>query len=81
MVFKYAPQGEIIVSKKPDMANVVWREAQRERFRPASAYATRAKAGPKVGAKYERRAKRLNNCFRDLAISDYFQGKNLLAKK
>ena len=61
------------------MSNVVGSEsqqAQRERFRPAPAYATRAKADPKVWANYERRAKRLNNRFRDLAILDYFQEKN-----
>jgi hypothetical protein len=39
------------------------------------------RADPKVWATYERRAKRLNDRFWDLAISDYFQGKNLLAKK
>jgi hypothetical protein len=55
------------------MSNVVWSEAQeahRERFWQASAYATRAKADPKVWAKYKWRAKRLNNRPCDLAISD-----------
>lgn len=84
LVFKRSPQGEIIVSKKPDMSKVVWSEAQqaqRERFTRAQAYATAAKADPKVWAKYQRRAKRLNMRPRDLAISDHLQGKNLLLKK
>jgi hypothetical protein len=70
VIFKRVSQGKIIVSKKPDMSKVVWsegQEAQREPFRQASAYATRAK--------YKRRAKRLNNRPCDLAISDYFQKK------
>jgi hypothetical protein len=84
VIFKRFSQGKIIVSKKPDLSKVVGseaQEAQRERFRQASAYATRAKADAKVWVKYKRRAKRLNNRPCDLAISDYFQGKNLLAKK
>jgi hypothetical protein len=83
-VFKRSPNGDIIVSKKPDMSKVVWSEAQidqRERFTQASAYARAAKENPKVWAKYERRAKKLKKRPRDLAISDYFQGKDLLAKK
>ena len=83
-VFKRSPNGDIIVSKKPDMSKVVWSEAQiaqREHFTQASAYARAAKENPKVWAKYERRAKKLKKRPRDLAISDYFQGKDLLAKK
>jgi hypothetical protein len=34
-----------------------------------------------VRAAYQKRAKRLHKRPRDLAISDYFKGKNLLAKK
>ena len=83
-VFKRSQNGEIILSKKPDMSNVVWSEAQlaqRERFIQASAYAKAAKENPNVWAKYERRAKKLKKSPRNLAISDYFQGKDLLAKK
>jgi hypothetical protein len=84
MVFKRSPQGEIIVTKKPDMSRVRWSKAQKEnrqRFKQASAYARAALADPQVRAEYERRAKRLKKRPRNLAISDYFQGKDLLAKK
>ena len=83
LVFKRSPQGEIIVTRKPDMSNVVWseaQEAQRRRFTQASAYATAAKADPKVWARYERRAKKLNKRPRNLAISDFFKGRNLLQR-
>ena len=83
LVFKRSPQGEIIVTKKPDMSNVKWSPAQKEtrqRFAEASAYASAAKADPKVWARYERRAKRLKKRPRDLAISDFYKGKNLFAK-
>ena len=83
LVLKRTPAGEIIVSKKPDMSNVKWSPAQkktRRRFAEASAYATAAKADPQVWAKYQRRAKRLKKRPRDLAISDFYKGKNLLAK-
>jgi hypothetical protein len=84
IVFKRSPNGEIIVSKKPDMSKVVWSEAQlaqRERFARASAYARAAKENPKVWAHYERRARKLKKRPRNLAISDYFAGKDLLARK
>ena len=84
LVFKRSPQGEIILSKKPDMSNVEWSEAQqaqRRRFKQASAYAVAARANQKVWARYERRAKKLNKRPRNLAILDFFQGKNLLNKK
>ena len=83
LVLKRTPQGEIIVSKKPDMSNVKWSPAQkknRRRFAEASAYATAAKADPQVWDKYQRRAKRLKKRPRDLAISDFYKGKDLLAK-
>ena len=83
MVFKRSPQGKIIVTKKPDMSKVVWSDAQlaqRQRFQQADLYAKAAKADSKVWARYERRAKKLNKRPRDLAISDYFKGKNLPKK-
>ena len=84
VVFKKSHSGKIIVSKKPDMSNVEWSEAQwdqRKRFALASDYAKAALAEPKVRAAYQKRAKRLHKRPRDLAISDYFKGKNLLLKK
>lgn len=84
VVFKKSPKGNTIVTKKPDMSNVEWSEAQiaqRQRFKQANAYAKAVLSDPKVRAKYERRAKRLHKRARDVAFSDYFAGKDLLAKK
>ena len=84
VVFKKSPSGKTIVSKKPDMSKVEWNEAQwahRKRFALASDYAKAALAEPKVRSAYQKRAKRLHKRPRDLAISDYFKGKDLLAKK
>ncbi|HEX2991984.1 MAG TPA: hypothetical protein VHO49_14970 [Anaerolineales bacterium] len=53
-------------------------EETRRPFAEASAYATAAKANPQVWAKYQRRAKRLKKRPRDLPISDFYKGKNLL---
>ena len=83
VVFKKSPQGKMIVTKKPDMSQVVWSEAQvaeRQRMRMASEYAKAALADPKLGAYYRRQAKKLKKRPRDLAISDYYKGKNLLEK-
>jgi hypothetical protein len=83
VVFKKSPQGKMIVSKKPDMSKVVWSEAQiaeRRRMSLASEYAKAALANPLVGAYYRRRAKKLKKRPRDLAISDYYKGKNRLEK-
>jgi hypothetical protein len=59
VVFRTLPNGEIIVSKSPDMSGVKWSQAQtkhRQRFKEASAYAQAVMADPKVRAKYEKRA-------------------------
>ena len=84
MVFKRSPQGKMIVTKIPDMSNVEWSEAQqahRARFGLATEYARAALAEPKVRARYERRAKKQHKRAWDVAMSDYFKGKDLLAKK
>ena len=81
VVFKLSPQGKMIVTKRPDMSNVKWSEAQkaqRERFGKAVAYAKAALADPKVRAKYERMAKKEHKRAWDVAVSDYFEGKDLL---
>jgi hypothetical protein len=83
MVFKRTPSGRIILSKKPDMSRVKKSKAQlenQERFKQASAYATAAKADPQVWAHYQKLAKKLKKRPCDLAVSDYYKGKNLLAK-
>ena len=84
VVFKRSSTGKMIVTKRPDMSNVEWSDAQiaqRKRFALASAYATAAMADPTVRASYERKAKRRHKRARDIAFSDYCKGIDLLAKK
>lgn len=71
VVFKRAPNGEMIVSKRLDMSKVKWskaQKAQRRRIGEASTAVKAALADPKVRA-------------RDLAMSDYLNGKDLLGKR
>jgi hypothetical protein len=84
VVFKKSPKGNMIVTKRPDMSNVEWSEAQtaqRARFKQAVAYARAALAEPKLRARYEKRAKRQHKRAWDVAMADYFEGKDLLSKK
>lgn len=83
LVLKRTPSGKVILSKKPDMSRVRKTKAQlenQERFKQASAYASAAKADPQVWAHYQKQAKKLKKRPRDLAVSDFYKGKNLLAK-
>jgi hypothetical protein len=80
-VFRRSHTGEMALIKLADMSKVKWSKAQkahRERFKAAIAYAKAAMAEPKVRAKYEKRAAKLGKRPYDLAVSDYFKGKNLL---
>lgn len=84
VVFKKSPKGNMIVTKRPDMSNVEWSEAQqtqRQRFRLANEYAKAAMADPKARAVYEKRARKGNKSPFRVAFSDYFKGKNLLSGK
>ena len=84
VVFKRSPKGNMIVTKRPDMSKVKWspaQEAQRERFKHATAYARAVLAEPKLCARYEKRAKRQQKRAWDVAMSDYFEGKDLLSNK
>jgi hypothetical protein len=84
LVFKLSPQGKPIVTKCPDMTNVEWSEAQtaqRQRFKQANEYAKAAMAEPDVRAIYEELAAIAHKHPYRMAFSDYFQGKDLLAKK
>jgi hypothetical protein len=83
LVFKKSPQGEMIVTKKPDMSNVKWskaRKANRKHMSAAIAAAQFALLDPKVKTKYERRAKKLGRRAWNLALSDCLKGKDLRAK-
>ena len=83
IIFRKSHTGEISITKLPDMSNVEWSDAQkahRQRFKQAVAYAKAAMAEPKVRRKYEKEAAKKNKRPFDLAVSDYFKGRNLLEK-
>jgi len=68
-------------SKAPDMSKVKWSAAQKEhrkRFRLAVEYAHAAMADEQVHAMYVKEAKKKDKRPFDLAVSDYFKGRNLL---
>ncbi len=84
MVFRLSHTGELIVTKAPDMSKVKWSKAQkahRQRFKQAVIYAKAAMAEPKVRAAYEKLAAKNHKRPFDMAVSDYFKGNNLLARK
>jgi hypothetical protein len=83
VVFKRSSSGETIVTKKPDMSNVEWSQAQkahRKRIAASNDYAHAAMADPVVRAIYEKRGAKEKRVPYRVAISDYFKGKDLLAK-
>ena len=76
--------GKQTVMKTPDMSNVKWSKAQkahRKRFREAIIYARMAMDDPKVRAHYEKAGKKAHRQPFRVAVSDFFQGKNLLEKQ
>jgi len=82
-VFRLSHTGELSMTKLPDMSKVKWSKAQKEhrqRFKLAVAYARSAMADEKVRLKYEKIAKKMHKRPFDMAVSDYFKGKNLLEK-
>ena len=84
VVFRRTRGGALSLIRKADMSNVTWSPAQlaqRERFRQAMIYARAAMAAPQVRAIYEREAASRGKRPYELAISDYFKGRNLLAAK
>lgn len=81
-VFRRAHTGEMTLIKLADMSRVKWSEAQsahRQRFKEAVAYAKAAMADPQVRASYEKLAAQQHKRPFDLAVSDYFKGRNLLS--
>jgi len=74
--------GEVILAKcptkpkKPSKAQ----KAQWDRLSEASAYATAALADPELCAYYEAEARKLDLFPRNVAVQDYFKGRNLLSK-
>ena len=84
VVFRTTPSGGTSMIKLADMSNVKWSKAQkahRKRFKKAVAYAKAALAKPKVRAVYEKRAAKEHKRPFALAVSDYFKGNDLIAKK
>jgi hypothetical protein len=84
VVYRVSPKGKTYISKLPDMTKVKWSEAQknqRRRMAEANAYAQAAMADPQVRAVYEDRAALEHRQPYRVAMSDYFQGNDLLAKK
>ena len=84
VVFKRSSSGKTIVTKKPDMSKVNWSQAQkdhRKRIAASNDYAHAAMADPVVRLIYEKRAAKEKRVPYRVAISDYFKGKDLLARK
>jgi hypothetical protein len=82
VVFRQFPNGDIIISKAPDMSAVEWSPAQqahRRRFQGAIAYAKAAMADPHARAVYEKQAAKGNRRPFQVAVSDYFKGIDLLS--
>ena len=71
------------ITKLPDMSNVKWSQSQqehRQRFKQAVVYAKSAMAEPTVRASYEKAAVKAGKRPFDLAVSDYFKGRDLVTK-
>jgi hypothetical protein len=76
--------GKQTLMKTPDMSRVKWSKAQkasRQRFGEAIAYAKQAMADSEVRGHYEKVAKKAGRQPFRVAVSDFFEGKNLLEKK
>ena len=76
--------GTTTMSKVPDMTKVKWskaQKAQRRRFKQAVAYAKTAKTQPEVWAAYQALATKKRKRAWDLAVSDHYHGRGLLAKE
>ena len=75
--------GKQTVMKTPDMSKVKWskaQKAQRDRFRQAIQYARQAMSDPRVRAHYEKVGREAGRQPFRVAVSDFYQGKNLLEK-
>jgi hypothetical protein len=73
--------GKQTIMNKPDMSHVEWSDSQkahRQRFREASIYASAAMSNEQVRARYVKLAAEKGKRPRDLAVSDFFKGIDLL---
>ena len=87
IVYRLSHNGEVSAYLAPDMSGIEWSQAQktqRQSFAKASAYAKLAIRDPEIRQYYVEMAKRRKRNKRrpgDMAVSDYFQGNDLLWKK
>ena len=87
IVYRLSHNGEISAYPAPDMTGIEWSPAQkvqRRNFAKATAYAKLAIQDPEIRQFYVEMAKqRKRNKERpfDMAVSDYFQGNDLLWQK
>ena len=87
IVYRRTQNGEVSMYEAPDMSNVVWsqpQKKQRQDFARASAYAKLAIPDPEIRQYYVQLAKKKKKNKRrpgDMAVSDYFQGNDLLWQK
>ena len=87
IVYRRTQNGEVSMYPAPDMTKVVWsqpQKAQRQNFAKASAYAKLAIQDPDIRQFYVEMAKQRKKNKRrpgDMAVSDYFQGNDLLWQK
>lgn len=77
-VFRRNHSGTLSVTKVPDMSKVQWSPAQqehRQRFKEAVAAAKSAMADPATRARYEETAAQKGKRPFDLAVSDFYHGR------
>jgi hypothetical protein len=82
-VLRRTPSGKVSLIKRANMSAVEWSEAQkkhRRRFKRANAYARAAMADPSVCEHYQKLAVKQGKRAYNLAVSDYFNGVDLLKK-
>ena len=64
----------------PDISKVKWSKEPRERFREAILYARQVMAVSNVRVHYEKIGEKAHRQPFRVAVSDFFEGKNLLKK-
>jgi hypothetical protein len=87
IVYRLAHNGEVSAYPAPDMSGIEWspaQKSQRQSFAKASAYGRLAIQDPEIRQYYVEMAKQRKRNQRrpgDMAVSDYFQGNDLLWQK
>ena len=84
VVFRQLANGETVVSARPKKSKAKPSQAQnahRQRFKEAAAYAKSALEDPEVCVVYEKMAVGTHLTPYNIAVTDYLNGNNLLAKK